>query len=77
MCSAEQCGHVVVKVAGMGDLDLQRRQMARFESGIVLSMSQPTIASRIEALLLLFRETEAIDRDALFTVIAVRLASTR
>lgn len=58
----------------MGDLDQQRAAMARAEAGVSLSMRQPTVATRIEALQRQFSDAENDDRDALVAVVVTRLA---
>jgi hypothetical protein len=63
-----------VKVDGMSDLDQQRGAMARAEAGVVLSMRQPTVATRMDAIQRQFAVAEGEDHDALVAVIAARLA---
>lgn len=74
MFSAWQWGQVSVKVEGMIELDQQREAMARAEAALILSMRQPTVASRMEALQRQFDDVEEQDRHALISVIIARLA---
>ena len=65
---------MIVKEAGMSDLERQRAVLARAEAGIALSMRQPTMASRGEAMRREYDGMSPDDRPAFLEALIFRVS---